>query len=221
MPPKRTSTSINSNASKKIKREFIVNETNEQYQEDDADVTIISSDQIRFKVHSYVLKAASVKFREMLTSEIINQELVLSDPLLERSSTLSWFLDVCHSKELPAPKSNNKYIPYITLIQLATKYECKLVIQQISLLSHKWCEEQLFEPASVFMIGCALDAPDLTACAIRQCGGWRNSERKDNVDEEAKKKFKNRVGTIQRVAGASVLDPTAMDFPTFKALPDE
>jgi hypothetical protein len=145
MPPKRKCGEAETDTPRKEAKKRVRVEV---YNDEDADVVLVSSDKVAFRVHSFYLEAArsassllplldalicSPVFRGMLQggtgeSEV---EVEFTDEKLEKASTLGLLLDII-SKPFTA-YDHLTYDDAGNLIRLAEKYSCDLVLQTIAL----------------------------------------------------------------------------------------
>ncbi|KAI9632494.1 uncharacterized protein MKK02DRAFT_30291 [Dioszegia hungarica] len=119
MPPKRKSGEVDSETPRKEAKKRLVDEV---YNDKEADVVLVSSDNVAFQVHSFYLKAASPVFRGMLQGGAGESaaEVVFTDEKLEKASTLGLLLDIIRK-----PFDGYDQLPYddvCDLIRLAEKY---------------------------------------------------------------------------------------------------
>ncbi|RXK41972.1 hypothetical protein M231_00693 [Tremella mesenterica] len=149
-----------------------------EYDDENADLILVSSDETRFKVHSYYLKAASVIFRNMLQNpDSMAQSgerpmIHLTDSTIETANILRAALDVLYGKQFP--DDHRKYhARLLKVIRFLQKYECEGSIDKIRLLLHRWITSPDTSAAwSAFIVSAALD--DIVTCsrAIRRAGNW-------------------------------------------------
>ncbi|WVW80815.1 hypothetical protein I302_102804 [Kwoniella bestiolae CBS 10118] len=209
MTLKRSATSTSSETpNKKLKVEvFTINDTNRDYQDPKADITLVSSDGLRFKVHSYVLKTAG-------------KEIELTDKLIERSPVLSLFLYLCHGKPMSFPSEDTTLVLYNDLIKFAHKYDSPRVLETLTTSVYRWHHEENLSLWIVLHLGLTLQKPKLVAFAIRYSmhSSWHIKEK---ATEEEKVKARNPVGTVGNVAGVSWLDFSAWSLSTFKNVPTD
>lgn len=134
MPPKRKSGEVDSDTPRKEAKKRLVDEV---YNDKEADVVLVSSDNVAFQVHSFYLKAArSIPVSPILTSALTSSpvfrgmlqggagesaaEVVFTDEKLEKASTLGLLLDIIRK-----PFDGYDQLPYddvCDLIRLAEKY---------------------------------------------------------------------------------------------------
>ncbi|EIW70109.1 hypothetical protein TREMEDRAFT_61871 [Tremella mesenterica DSM 1558] len=149
----------------------------ETYNADDADLVLVSSDEIHFKVHSYYLKAASVVFRAMLDSPNLDAKkgdrplptIYLTDNDIETAEVLEGALGIIY--ERPFPPDPAEYRDELRkIIPLLRKYECDGTIARIRLLLHSWITYSNHGAWSAFLVSVAMD--DIVTCAraMRRAG---------------------------------------------------
>ncbi|WWC99278.1 hypothetical protein V866_006174 [Kwoniella sp. B9012] len=98
---------------------------NMDYQAKDSDITLISSDNLNFKVHGYMLKAHSVVLRDLLNDP---QMLLSPIPIDVSSRDLKRFLDLMYVAKPIIPFS---WMETKTLLDLCDKYDCHLIHERI------------------------------------------------------------------------------------------
>ncbi|WWC85784.1 uncharacterized protein L201_000650 [Kwoniella dendrophila CBS 6074] len=125
---------------KSIKKPVYCND----YRSDDADITLISSDEVYFKVHNYMLKAHSVVFRELL----IDTQMIKTDIHMDevKSQDLKRFLDLIYLETVSIPYN---WIETKIIIDLSLKYECFLIEERIRTRLNLQIEQ---EPWEIFIL---------------------------------------------------------------------
>ncbi|WWC72600.1 uncharacterized protein I206_106562 [Kwoniella pini CBS 10737] len=220
LSPKRpASDDLSHEGMKKAKSPTKINKYNKDYQDPEADVTLVASDGYQFKVSSYVLKAASTVFRDMfIIGDNASREVSLTDKTFEGSRTLAMFLAVCHGKPIFPP--TDKLQGYDSLVSFARKYDAPMVTQQLTTAVYQWYHDHAYSPFDIFKLGCSLDQPRMVAFAIRNSGNyvWVCDE---NASAEALANFKDPVKTVENVPSIPLLNLYTWNFKSFKAIPDE
>ncbi|WVF69522.1 hypothetical protein IAT40_004299 [Kwoniella sp. CBS 6097] len=89
-----------------------------EYGDDEADVTLVSSDGMKSKVHSYMLKAHSGFFRDMMTDATFAATPCDTDA---SSKHLQYFLDLIHLPDCSGPKNWDQVE---NVLKLCDKYDC-------------------------------------------------------------------------------------------------
>ncbi|OCF59681.1 hypothetical protein L486_02353 [Kwoniella mangroviensis CBS 10435] len=98
---------------------------NLDYQAKDAEIMLISSDNVQFKVHGYMLKAHSVVLRDLLDDpQMISSPI----PIDVSSRDLKRFLDLMYVAKPIIPFS---WVETKTLLDLCDKYDCHLIHERI------------------------------------------------------------------------------------------
>ncbi|OCF33664.1 hypothetical protein I316_04738 [Kwoniella heveanensis BCC8398] len=119
--------------------EPVINKSNRSYQFGDSNVTLISSDNIRFKVHTFHLMAASAVFRNMLSigkNGHQGPEVRLTDKAIESSWVISLFLRTCYGHSLPHYADVED--GYLGLIAFIDKYDCKVARESLITSVNSW-----------------------------------------------------------------------------------
>ncbi|WWC98529.1 hypothetical protein V866_005421 [Kwoniella sp. B9012] len=220
MSSKRGSPSSATKSSSKRARTYpVINHYNRDYQDSEADVTLVSSDRLEFKVHSYLLMANSIVFRDMLIiGDSSDRTIDLSDETIERSSTVSLFLQTCHGQTPKFSTEKEVFCEYSDLIDFGKKYDAAPVLRMISASLYRWFHEIDFDPCHIFMLGCLLDRPEIVAFALRnsKCRVWSNNML---ISEEEKAKARNPIATLEDVVGVSWIDVSSWSLENLKTVP--
>ncbi|WVQ98326.1 hypothetical protein IAU59_005449 [Kwoniella sp. CBS 9459] len=120
--PQRTtrirSTNNDKQSSKSNTNKHIKNTVSKEYASDEADVTLVSTDGVKFKVHSYMLKAHSGFFRDMMTDPGFSPTPCDMDAT---SIDLKFFLDLIHRPDCPGLKDWNQAE---SVLKMCDKYDC-------------------------------------------------------------------------------------------------
>ncbi|WVQ98315.1 hypothetical protein IAU59_005438 [Kwoniella sp. CBS 9459] len=95
------------------------------YNSTDADVTLLSREGIHFKVHSYLLKANSTVFREMMSDKNMHDSLI---PFDASEHDLTFFLDLMSNARPPAP---DNWQQVVRIMSLADLFDCPLVLERL------------------------------------------------------------------------------------------
>ncbi|RXK41971.1 hypothetical protein M231_00692 [Tremella mesenterica] len=141
----------------------------ETYNADDADLVLVSSDEIHFKVHSYHLKSASIVFRAMLDSPDVNVKkgdqplpiIYLTDNDIETAEVLKGALDILYHK--PFPTEIGEYRDELRkIIPFLRKYECDGSIEGIRSLLHRWITYSDVGAWSAFLVSAGTE--DIVTC---------------------------------------------------------
>lgn len=118
----------------------------ERYNEDDANITIISSNGVSFKVHSFILLRASSVFslpwvHDLMTRSVFKNmvgiaqtgsqrgPLELTDEFVEHSQVIEATLDILYNSEIKSFKDDKLYHQ---VIEFARKYEMPTILKSIS-----------------------------------------------------------------------------------------
>ncbi|WWC68901.1 uncharacterized protein I206_102837 [Kwoniella pini CBS 10737] len=186
------------------------------YNDEKADIVLVSSDNIAFKVHRYYLQAHSSVFRSMIldTSDSeVNKKVELTDTQIEHSSTIRIFLDAVYSK--PLALIRDSLGPFRNCIQFARKFDCETLLVVLRALAAQFLDQRI-SPHYIFIIAAELGDIDLAARTIASKAdhGWHWSTDKDIPDppprwrtsEESKLE---QSGGLGENAGAGVLEVTS------------
>ncbi|WWC65203.1 uncharacterized protein I303_107817 [Kwoniella dejecticola CBS 10117] len=223
MPPKRSAAAPkNANCTSKKSKPTPTVEYHEDYQDPKADVVLVSSDEVYFKVHSYILKTASVVFEDMLViGDGNNEEIALTDPDFEDSQTVHSFLLVFQGKAIPELTKANDNL-YLNLIHFATKYRIVSVMRQIVALTLKALMDGTVSPFTASRLAFTVGSPQLAAAAIANCGAWHHSllQPKADQSDEDRAKERDRCFTAGNVIGSSCLDPNSMSENKLNSIPE-
>ncbi|KAK6906573.1 hypothetical protein I204_00618 [Kwoniella mangroviensis CBS 8886] len=204
----------------KTKNQILFDDHSRDFQFEDSDVTIRTSDDVTFKIHRFHLMAVSAVFCDMMAiGKGQNEELCLTDESFEDASTIGKFLYFCYGKSLPAP-ATKEHTPYQKLINLCNKYECPGVLAHLEALVYKWYIEDCLCPRNVFVLGYSLNQPKLAIYGITHAGNWQWSETSMDITEAEKTKSKDRTAVISSVIGCSALDPSGLTYHDFVDIPD-
>ncbi|WVF68193.1 hypothetical protein IAT40_002958 [Kwoniella sp. CBS 6097] len=146
---------------------------NKPYQSEHADITLISSDGLPFKVHSYHLKSASSVFRAMLEiadSDSSSPEVTLTDEAIEHSIVLRIFLDIVHGISLRKPEHCWKEREYECVVAFLKKYEATSALEVVRLSLISWASHGDFMHLEIFILGTMLSDVELCKAAITSPG---------------------------------------------------
>ncbi|OCF33659.1 hypothetical protein I316_04733 [Kwoniella heveanensis BCC8398] len=202
-----------------------INDINRPFQFDDSDITLISSDNLHFKIHSYHLMAASPVFRDMIAigkGGTETQTVELADTTFETGSIVSLFLDICYGTPLPHYKVS--LTRYLALVKFLNKYDCELAKGVVKGAIHAYMNNCVdgskdLQPGSCFDIAVAMDDIGLMKTSIRRAGTWHfapytTSEPDNSV---AKKRYR----AAHCIPNRGVLDLTASTFDDWERIPND
>ncbi|WWC72618.1 uncharacterized protein I206_106580 [Kwoniella pini CBS 10737] len=140
---------------------------------ENTDFVLISSDGMKFEVHSHMLKAASSVLRDMLeTCQKSDAEkeakLELSDKQIESSSIIALFLKIIYGKDLKKPSllDFHKLQQYDHLNQLIMKYDASYALQHIKTCFRLWFMQEGVHADHYFLYACTLDDLELAKMVI-------------------------------------------------------
>ncbi|WVF69511.1 hypothetical protein IAT40_004288 [Kwoniella sp. CBS 6097] len=136
------------------------------YCAEDADLTLVSEDNTLFKVHSYMLKANSLLFRDMLCDKSIHSSLI---PIAATDFTLTTFLNLMY---LPPALPTSTGTPIVSInswpqakavIELCDKYDCPFLIERICIRLRYLAPEA---PWEIFRLASQYDQVQLAETAL-------------------------------------------------------
>ncbi|WWC59731.1 uncharacterized protein I303_102293 [Kwoniella dejecticola CBS 10117] len=135
----------------------------EQYLSSNADLTLKSSDADEFKVCSYMLKAHSKVFRDMLS----DSTLVSNGHSIDIDATspdLSMFLDYMHKSRVDPPAD---WAQAQAILQLCDKFECDIVSERVR---RRLREGVRTSPWEAFALASQYDDVEIAQWALRALG---------------------------------------------------
>ncbi|OCF43417.1 hypothetical protein I317_02717 [Kwoniella heveanensis CBS 569] len=146
------------------------------YNDPEADLILVSSDNVSFKIFKYHLQSCSYVFREMVSSldgptqaNVSHSKIEFTDPQLENAATLRLFLDIVTSRQ---PELKREILaPLRDCILFAKKYECQIVFPSLSMMARQLLKADISRHY-IFIIAALVDDVDLAASAIIQAGKW-------------------------------------------------
>ncbi|OCF55868.1 hypothetical protein L486_06624 [Kwoniella mangroviensis CBS 10435] len=164
---------------------------NGPFQFDTADVMLVSSDGLSFKVHTSRLGRCSSRiFRTALpqpspslptppssptspsTSKLDLPEIHFVDPQLENGITLSLFLHLTYSLPLPVPTLPVYFKAYETLVDFLVKWECAYLYPILGSAVKGWVEDGLISSSKGLKIGDILGNDRLMIESIKRGGEY-------------------------------------------------
>ncbi|WWC69210.1 uncharacterized protein I206_103147 [Kwoniella pini CBS 10737] len=189
--------------------ENTVTSLNQPFQDDTADLVLISSDGLIFKVHHTKLNGCRIEFRNALfnnclstpppspvstttttiTTTTINldlPEIHFLDPTIESSIILSLFLRLLYNLSLPIPNLPIYFQAYENLVKFIKRWECNFVCNDLSRSIRSWLEEGNISSSKVFKIGDSLNDIDLMRDALKKGGEYTWSGRL--IEDPSKRK---------------------------------
>ncbi|WWC92370.1 uncharacterized protein L201_007327 [Kwoniella dendrophila CBS 6074] len=206
--------------------EGIINEWNKKYQSEEADMTIKSSDNLIFRVHSYRMMAASKVFRDMIqigSKTDQAQEIPLTDQDIETSTVVSLFLDITYAFDMPEPKDCNDFDKDSNLVTFSIKYEAQPAIQYLGKLFYSWVSSGKFRSDLVLVEACRLDDPSLGGAAIAAVGHYPHMTQ-DSANSGGMLQLQKKADEADPLAkdgyNCDVMDPLGMSLSRFQSLSD-
>ncbi|WVF68197.1 hypothetical protein IAT40_002962 [Kwoniella sp. CBS 6097] len=201
--------------------EITINEVNEGYQFEDSDITLISSDNLHFKVHSYHLLAASPIFRDMIklgTEAEKTRQVPFTDDKIETGEIIRLFLDMCYGKDTENLTSDT-LPPFSSLVLFLAKYDCLLWIRAVREVIMRGLINSTTSPDCAFDLAVLMEDSDLAASAIRLAGAWTHVVGTKKDTDQPKKKRRPKV--LRSVHGGGVSLLTAVHYDFFTRIPDD
>ncbi|WWC68902.1 uncharacterized protein I206_102838 [Kwoniella pini CBS 10737] len=184
------------------------------YNDEGADITLLSSDNVAFKVHKYHLQSHSPVFNDMLMTcstdiPIIN----LSDTISENSGAIRIFLDIIYNKQIELKFENLGH--FSNCVSFTHKYNCGVILSALSYISWRFLDPpgSLISPRYIYTLAGDLDNPTLAAQAIRVSSMWGMPDLKAvkypdnwlNANQEILMKAGGSLG----ISEGGMMDPTA------------
>ncbi|EIW67980.1 hypothetical protein TREMEDRAFT_63864 [Tremella mesenterica DSM 1558] len=135
----------------------------ERYADKTADILLKSNDEKLFRVHSYILKAHSTVFRDMISLPSTNDK---KDPItLDMTSVqLEIFLDFMHETD---PTLASKWADCMTLIEHLKQYGCESLVERVVVRLGTVADQA---PWEVFALASQHDNLGLALTALRHFG---------------------------------------------------
>ncbi|WVQ63377.1 uncharacterized protein L199_001530 [Kwoniella botswanensis] len=179
------------------------------YQFDDSDLTIITSDGVKLDIHRDILNHTSSTFKDVLAFPQVQSksatELELTDTEIETSRTVKLFLAFLYSPidiKSPAPENVREFID---LIRFCLKYDASDVLDNLRTYLYLWNSVGSVSFADVFLAASYMDDLPLMVAAFSNpnniWGGGR--VRTDHT---------TRNTSLGMIEGAPMFDLTAAPF---------
>ncbi|WVF69530.1 hypothetical protein IAT40_004308 [Kwoniella sp. CBS 6097] len=128
------------------------------YRDQNADLTLVSREGIGFKVYSYMLKANSTVFREMMSDSNIKDSHI---PFDAAEHDLTYFLDLIHKIKIPQPDNCQQVTRILSLCDM---FDCPFLAERIlNRLDHF----ASIEPWAVFCLASRHENLALAKAALR------------------------------------------------------
>ncbi|WOO80083.1 uncharacterized protein LOC62_03G003594 [Vanrija pseudolonga] len=147
------------------------------------DFAIISSNNVRFRTHTYNLQYASSVFRDMLSTASGTMEIHLTDSAMEKAATVRRFLQLVTTGDLE--EDPNVYtVSTVKLVQFLKKYDCQSMLKVLLRRTMVEFPPQAYATGIyAFMIGAAAD--DINFCvASMECDLHLKWERDEDADKD-------------------------------------
>ncbi|ORY25242.1 hypothetical protein BCR39DRAFT_291604 [Naematelia encephala] len=187
----------------------------------EGDVTLISSDNVSFKIQMFYLQASSAVFRETFAVGELKDDnrdiITFTDEAIESSATIRVFLDTITGKQIPSPQ--NMTFDWIRFVSLfARKYDCPLLAAIFRMVLAQCVGAaglagNLLDPRSIFVTAAILDYPEICQNAISNEANWQwgTSEKELTGDDK----------DITGVVGESVFSPLSMPLQSVRLIPED
>ncbi|WWC99012.1 hypothetical protein V866_005906 [Kwoniella sp. B9012] len=195
----------------------------DRYNDPTADLKIVSSDGVVFKVRSIYLRAASKIFDDKITSlaTFSHMTLKLEDASIERATAVRLLLDFLHGR-IGHLEYGNLGIFRRTIL-LAMKYDCRLVLAAMKQYTRTLTRSGKASHAGMlFVLGSNLDDIDICADALRNAKGDKYDNAED-VLKTPKEWYKYHWSDLNdpdnMFDGECTLDPSIWDTEDFEQVP--
>ncbi|WWD09909.1 hypothetical protein V865_008038 [Kwoniella europaea PYCC6329] len=198
---------------------------NEPFQFDNADVMLVSSDGLGFKVHTSKLGRCSKIFRTTLpppgpslptppssptspsTSGLDLPEIHFVDAQLETGITISLFLHLTYSLPLPVPTLPVYFKAYETLVDFLVKWECAFLYPILGSAVKGWVEDGLISSSKGLRMGDVLGDDKLMIESIKRGGEYTWTGKV--IEDPNKKRDKVKRSTPNDERGQGRSDPSS------------
>ncbi|OCF54697.1 hypothetical protein L486_07831 [Kwoniella mangroviensis CBS 10435] len=147
-------------------------------------------------------------------------ELTFFDETIERSSTVSLFLQTCQGQTPKLSTQNEVLSEYSDLIDFCKKYDAAPVLRMISASLYRWFHEIDLGSCHIFILGCLLDTPKVVAFALRNSKPLTWSANKMLITEEEKAKARNPITTLENIVDARWTDPSSWSIELIEMIPE-
>ncbi|WVO14079.1 hypothetical protein L204_101706 [Cryptococcus depauperatus] len=193
-----------------------------------SDLEIVSSNGVRLRTSSSLLRTSSTVFVSMVKPPKAGYSSTIhfTDLQLECASTLSLFLRLISSHTLPPPTQS--FSEYETLIRFMKQYKCSSTLfQKLSKHLYIWLEEGCVSASKVFRAGTIIGDEKLCKKAVAAGNDWTWASVPRQPPRAGSRIPTSHASTPafniheDGISGAPTLDISAMPFSFFKTLPDE
>lgn len=143
-----------------------------RYNHEDGDVILSSSDKVKFRVHSFLLKANSSVFRDMLELARPSDEAIL---VTEDSKTLDSLLDFVYPSDAPSLPKPATLKDAEVLVEVADKYNMPRVIASLRSIVLGG-EKYRASPIALYVLACKWKWQDVAEVASTETLKFNLSE---------------------------------------------
>ncbi|WWC98488.1 hypothetical protein V866_005379 [Kwoniella sp. B9012] len=182
------------------------------YQFDDSDLTIITSDGVKLGIHRDILNYTSSTFKDVLAVPQVQSkgatELELTDTEMETSRTVKLFLAFLYNPvDIKSPASEDLR-EFIDLIRFCLKYDASDVLDNLQTYLYLWNSIGSVSFADVFLAASYMDDLHLMVAAFSNPNDiWGGGiVRTDHTARNT---------SLGMIEGAPMLDPSAASFEWF------
>ncbi|WVW80785.1 hypothetical protein I302_102772 [Kwoniella bestiolae CBS 10118] len=194
----------------------------------DSDITLVSSDTVHFRFHSYMIVGSSRVLRDTLSiCGTSPRQVHLSDDNMGGRTTLKFFLDIIYGQILRPPSKSHEYENYERLIQFIVKYDCSYPLEHIKTCLRLWISiDNNSHLDQFFLFACLLDDEELAGMAIRSSGkgvSWPNLKiNVKNISPLSDKEESPKVTPSDRdIPYHNRIDITSWKISRFRRIPDD
>ncbi|KAL1411782.1 hypothetical protein Q8F55_002749 [Vanrija albida] len=129
----------------------------------DGDFTLVSSDDITFRIDTHYLQSASGVFRDMLAAGSGPKLINLTDPHTETALVVHKFLNLITTNRIDNERFGPDFSDMVTLVRFLIKYECAPALTVIGLHLHcSITEDRPYAGLHWFIVGAIMD--DIQVC---------------------------------------------------------
>ncbi|WOO80082.1 uncharacterized protein LOC62_03G003593 [Vanrija pseudolonga] len=133
------------------------------------DFALISSDNVRFRIDSYHLQAASVVFRDMITAADGPREIHFTDDAIEGRHAVSAFLHLATAGSLYEAPTPWNVSGTVKLVRFVLKFDCVTALKVLILRTKETLiDNDQTTTLHVFIIGAVLDNEDLCRASLKR-----------------------------------------------------
>ncbi|KAK4688151.1 hypothetical protein P7C73_g1957, partial [Tremellales sp. Uapishka_1] len=193
-------------------------ELDEYYRASDADLILISSDGVKFKVHKYHISSASSVLHNAMSIDTTTLDgelpsIQFCDSRIENALSIRFLLDIVYCRPPPVvPEIPLAY--YDAAVGFTVKYECTLALQLFQHRLRHAVTENGANPIEVFVLAAKMD--DALTCYLAFKHGLMWSWDDEGTDGQWKSNDIKKC-----IKGATLFDCTAWSTDYFDRMPGE